>query len=437
MIKFRTVRMKAVVNGIDVPLESVRVHRGAYGSIGNFAVIASISRSGLTLKDIATNVDSDQRTTVDVQVSDVVDAVTREPLNWQSLIKGDLDAVKWEYDNDHLELSGRDFAGRLAETRVVLKNSQYTNKTPPQIATLFAADAGMEADVSIVKGEKEIGYLGEYNLAIRTATPIAKWSLLVLMARLSGRAVMVMPGFPPKLSFKPVDVNGTPRQLLYGGYATTLNDTLVKELRGEWRPSRNSTFQVIVMSYHPKTTQTVMGQTVVFGETLQYETEKTVKEGMYKGAAAGSSRLQVGEVLKNKPAYIFYIHGLQPQECQTKSEQIAKEIAKRQFTLHGVMDGDATLQPLQPLQVGLVAEPYVKNIFFLMKRPPPADVTTRPISLDPFTQRSMFTNSVSHRISVHDGWWTEWDAWHLAAAVEALDTTGIVAEPTTPGIPVQ
>lgn len=416
-----SIRTRVTVNGLEFACKEFSVTRGAYGSTGSFRVTSKIQGTPISIEAVAKKVGPDQRTTVVVEVS------TDGGKTFKNVITGDLDEYDWDYDSDKLEIIGRDYSGRLVETRVVLKDSQYTNKTPSQIATDFANDVGLVPDVHTVPDEQPIGYLGENNMSIRTATPITKWALLVLMARLSDRAVLVNPGVPPTLFFGPVDVTKPPKKYIYAGLGLPSDPAPVKNLRGNFKLFKNSTFQVVVMSYHPGTTKTVITTTEVAGETLQFETEKKISPGIYKQGAAGATRLQIGEILKNKPAYFFYMHGLTPQECRNRSEALARDIAKHEFILKGTIDGDVSLAPLDNITI---VTPSADQMLLksISSGTPPSII---PFNLDPFKDRQMYIASMTHTFSFSGGFETHFQAWSLRSSMDALNDTGFVGIPTS------
>ena len=191
-----------------------------------------------------------------------------------------------------------------------------------------------------------------------------------------------------------------------------------------------------MLSYHPELSVNTVASVVVAGETIQYEVPHTIKPGFYKGAAAGVSRLQIGNLMKDKPAYIFYVHGLDPTKAQATAEAIARDIAKFEFIMHGEIEGDPTLNPLDIIQI----------------TGPPTGVLTamqtgvngsQPVSLapfnniQPFNNRLMYTNSIQHTFDMHQGFLTKFSAWHLRSAGKVLSDLGITGESAGPPIPVQ
>lgn len=418
-----SIRPKVTVNGRDIIVDRLSVTRGAYGSNGHFHLTASIQYTQLDINELAKNADVNQRTTVTLQMSN------DGGKTYSPLLTGDLDEVRWDYDEDELTMTGRDFSGRLVESRVVLKDTDFTNRTPSQLATEFANDVGLIPNVTPVPNEQPIGYLGENNLAIRTGTPITKWSLLILMARLSGRAVWVTATNPPTLFFGPVNLSTSPRIFTYGQKGKAPG-TPIRKLQGEYHLFKNTTFQVVVMSYHPQMDKPVTATVMVAGETFSYETTKTIKPGMYKAGASGTTRLQIGAALKNKPGYFFYMHGLTPTECQARAEAIARDIAKRQFIMHGEIDGDPTINPLDPVQIN-AATPSQLNMHSIATKG-----VEVPVNIGPFNNRLMYVNSVTHEFSFTSGFLTKLSFWHLPSASAALTDANLTGTAQTE-IPVE
>lgn len=397
---------------------------GSYGSTSHFKVESHIDQNNSDIVEISKSTQQGQRILVETYVR------TDDGQPYKPLMMGDLDSIEWDFDRDTTIFTGRDFGGRLVDERVVLKDSQYVNMKPSQIAKQFAADVGMTPDVPDYPGEQSIGYLGEENMQIRVGTPITKWSLLVTMAKLTGRSVLVKPGLPPVLFFGVVDINATPKKFIYGG--TSPDAAPIMNLRGEWKPYRNSSFMVVVLSYHPETMKQTMASVVVAGETLQYETSKKIAKGMYKGAAAGSSRVQIGEVLKGKPSYVYYAHGKTPQECQDLATQISKDIAKREFIMHGTVLGDPTLNVLDTIMVNLAkSTPILLNI--------DQGDAPYPVTVGPFEGREMFINSLVHHYSLHGGFTSTFSCWDLRSASAALSDLGLanLTPAQTVGTPIE
>lgn len=122
--------------------------------------------------------------------------------------------------------------------------------------------------------------------------------------------------------------------------------TPVRNLRGTFSPRRNHTFTVVVLSYHPETSQTVNeAVTSVGSDIFVANTTAPVKAGVYAQSAAGQVRNLLGDYLTGKPTYVYRVHGLTPGQAAQKAAAIAADIAKRSFVINGEIDGDPTIVP--------------------------------------------------------------------------------------------
>jgi hypothetical protein len=347
-------RGKFVLNGTVLPIVSFRVKLGAFGSVGSFSVTSSrklLAQNNLDLYQIlasAPGVTSGGAASpsVPAQIFGSIDGGT----TYTKLLEGDVDSVDYDFDNDAVTILGRDLGGRLVDASVVLKSSQYTNKTPLQIAQSFAADAGLTfVGPPTSPAESTLGYKYLQDFALKSISPIPKWSLLVQLARNVGYQVYTTP--KAELVFAPPDQTLQP--LVYTWFANPSNATLtpLKELKILYNPRRNRTFQVIMLSYHPKTTELVQSNVVILGQSIPVFKNKTAKEGFWHGSAGASIRQAAGQKLQGKPVYMFYAQGLTPEECQEKADGVAKEISQRQFTMQGTVVGDLRLKPNIPIKL--------------------------------------------------------------------------------------
>ncbi len=60
------------------------------------------------------------------------------------LLTGQIDNIVVDFSSGHVVLSGRDLSARLIDSEVV---QSFSNQTASQIATIFAADAGLDANI--------------------------------------------------------------------------------------------------------------------------------------------------------------------------------------------------------------------------------------------------------------------------------------------------
>ena len=265
-------------------------------------------------------------------------------------MRGDIDNLRYNYDKMEVQLIGRDLGGRLYDSPVILKGSEEVNRTPLEIAQAFASDTGLSfVGPKTLPTMSTVGYKYLSNEAFKSLTPVRKWDFLVQLARNVGFQVYTTP--KGELVFAPPDQTQQP--IVYTWFADPHDTTLapVKNLRVNYEPRRNKTFQVLILSYHPKTVSLESATTVILDQTIPFFKNKTVKEGFWHGAAGANIRSAFGQRLEGKPVYLFYVQGMTPQECEERADAMAKEISARQYTVEGSITSDLRLTPNAVVQL--------------------------------------------------------------------------------------
>lgn len=361
------IRPTVKIGGADVPVFSFTAQLGAYGSVGRFSFETSseaLVKAGFAgAKSLAAQLEQSQAQPPASSPSLPIEIWSNGAYGQPStrMFGGDVDMARWDFDRDRLMVEGRDYAGRLMDVRIVL-NRAYQHMTPSLLAQKLASEVSLAAQIPASSGEHEIGYylqttgVGGTGSAganpVKLANPRPAWDLLTFLARNLGYQVNVTPDqtlhFGPPAKYTGA---GYPRVLTYRAPASTANVVPVRALRVDHSPRRNGTFQVLVMSYHPVSTQLISSRVLVLGQAISVTKQGKVPAGIYKGSGGEALRAQIGDKLNGKPVYLYYIHGLTAGQTEQIAEAIALDITKRAFIVHGEIDGDPTLAPQMPVQL--------------------------------------------------------------------------------------
>lgn len=98
----------------------------------------------------------------------------------QLLIAGDVDCIEYAADSGTLNLSGRDYTGRLIDNK---SDAQYRSRTASQLALQFAAEQGLGAVVTATKSKVGI-YYAEHSDALNASK--SEWDILTTLAKKEG-----------------------------------------------------------------------------------------------------------------------------------------------------------------------------------------------------------------------------------------------------------
>ena len=283
--------------------------------------------------------------------------------NEEIIFGGVYDNHDIDHDNDTTVINALDWAARLVTEKRVLTDINYRNKTPSDIATEIAEKFGFTPKVEPTPGGVKAGLIFNRD-AVFSSEPQPIWNVLLLLARDLAFEVRITPN--KELIFAPVDPEEEPLVLHYKPKPGNDDVIPVRGLHTHHSPRRNKTFQVQVLSFRPNKAQVTKAQAVALG-TEQVKTSgpttvvgntiissisnNSIPSGVYWGAAGAGVKNQLSSSLQGKPVYTFRIPGLTPEQAQLKAASIAKEIAKRELVVTGVVAGRLDVTPQRPIVI--------------------------------------------------------------------------------------
>lgn len=335
---------QVVIDGKQLAVTNFRAERGSYGAIGSASFTTSVEK----LRDAKLNVLAANQqapgseASLPISISISVDGGS----SFTKLWAGDMDSSDFQFQEDMVSFRARDYAGRLYDDRIVLKADQYQNKRPYEIATALAKDAQLTPKVTVDTSQPLAGSLYEID-AVSLALPRPKWDVLVFLARSVGWEVFTTPN--QELVFGP-PVPGTPHVFTWKAGPNTPGIPVMNP-HVEYQPRRNMTFQVLVLSQHPKTEEVVSERIIVLNQPITVESFKTARAGVWKGSAAQRLRSAISDKLNGRPLYIFYPQGKTLQQVQGLAERLYYDIARKLFIASGEVDGLPALQPQDTIQL--------------------------------------------------------------------------------------
>ncbi len=362
---------QVTIEGKVLPVFEFSCTSGAYGSVGHCQITTSriaLNASGINLVDDTVKASGPLPIVIQVGTS---------ASQQVQIFVGEYDDAKWDYLKDTVTIHGRDLAGGLVDQKFVLSKG-YANKTPDQLVIEIATQYGFTPMVTPVPagpgGQLQtigslMGVSGSYM-----SYPRPVWDVLQSLAREVGYLLYVTP--QRQMIFAPPDEDDTPLALSWN-MACAPGVIPLMDLKPSYAPRRNKTFSVIVLSHYGQSAQPTQGTAVVAGEPIEIPGQTTIKAGIYIGAAGTRVRGLASSVLNGQPPYVHRSEGRTVQQCQSKAEAIARDIAKHVFKIDAVADGLPSLRLLQPLQLqGQV---------------------------DSFLGRKLYVNSITHSMRVPDG----------------------------------
>lgn len=365
-----------------VPLETFDITLGAYGSVGRFTcttAISALASYGWGPHNLlGVEIENSQPYLADGSPSYPIKLYTTGAYDGKLYLAftGDIDELSWNFDNDKLTITGRDYAGRLLDWKAVLTpkwvNMNYYQfvqaifqgiKIPPtkyHIATQASVNDSLG---NILYGlGNEAGQVGKvsYGYAhsgLPTETsyfslPEDMWNLLTLVSRAIGFIVTVHTDGTFYVGPQGGDaaVNYGTRTFTWFAPEGTPNVTPVRHLVINHGPRQYGTFVVRGFSYHPPSVQVtkavavgLAGSTNATQVSIPALAKQQLTAGVYKSGQIAAA------VEDGKPNYFFYYHGQTQTQVERDTLGIAFDIARHLYIVEGEIDGDPSLQVTTPI----------------------------------------------------------------------------------------
>jgi hypothetical protein len=328
------------INGSTLPCLSWTVKQGTYGSIGSATVKTTVSllrEQGISLKSFS----SASHTPLQISMGGTL------------VFGGIYFSSQPTFHEDEIEFTARDYASILFDSKRSLNEFKTENVTVSQLVTQIANQFNLTPNVSITNNPL-VGTVMDQG-AVAGGTPRQLWNFLCYLARMCNGNIWTSPN--GTLNFQDLQTGST-RNYIWGSTPSSGNSTggslataPLKTLTLLHQPERNKHFTVIVLGHHGQTT-TVSKQTVtVAGEDITTTSTKTIKAGVYVGAAGTA----VANVLSSSgigiPTYTFESQGSKINEVQIEAESIAMRIAKKLLSCTAATSGDLTIKPLMKIAI--------------------------------------------------------------------------------------
>lgn len=179
----RNPRGLVFINGIQVLWESLEVETNTYFVADNFSVAIPLNSqiNGFNDKYFADT----QAMMVEIYTGFPNDPDNFTKNELQSIFKGQVDQVEFDYEHFLVTLSGRDLTAKFIDNKTTEK---YPNLTSSQIVTLLAKREGLTANVT--KTSTPAGRYYAANTANLTAE-IPEWNLITYLAQQEGFSAYV------------------------------------------------------------------------------------------------------------------------------------------------------------------------------------------------------------------------------------------------------
>ncbi len=303
--------MAATINidGTEVNAIHLDCTISAAGAVGNFHASTSIKALKKAGIDILQKQQSDALLKVDLYV--------QPPGGSKTLIFGGiLDTVDPVFEEDLIDLMGRDAGAPLVDETLLLAKDQYFNQPISKIVEQIAQQYGLTPQITDTATLAGISYTGDSQdeFAFSDA-PRPAWRTLKILAQKVGYIVYVTP--KRELVFCPPGQSGFSGSFDYtwaqkpqpGGGQNSSKGILSLRPSSQARRSRN--FTVNVYSYDHNTKQQTMGSKMM-------------------GDGSG-------------PTYTKHPAGLTADGAQKYAEAVATGIAKHELVYQITVDGDPDL----------------------------------------------------------------------------------------------
>lgn len=441
-----TLTAKLLIDNKPILAESWNVSRPAYGVIGGFRAVTSSER--LTAANIDLYALGQQaRGQIPVHIT-----VTTPRYGEVVLFGGELDAVDWDFQTDTVRISGRDWAGILADTKRVLMGNETIGapfapserslsvqaqpvgpKTPPgfspfsanttfksinvqdrtasQLVTYIAERNGFNPVVSSIAGEPRVGdIIGA--LGVSAHSPHTEWGIVQFLARIMGWFCYVTPD--RSLVFGPPPSQQQPFRVTWDVSQPAADEHPCRDLEITYNPRRNISFIVIVASHHVASLTVQKKYVAVPSGPMSKEVSVEFPDIVMNpnqfyigesGSGVGVTADRISSLFANfgKPVYLFYETNLTADQCQAAAYAKALDIAKRELLISFRVDGNPHVVPNQKILIRGSVGPYTGRVFYV--------------------------SSVEHSFDLISGWWTNIHGWTLPPGMEneqLLSQAGVV-----------
>jgi hypothetical protein len=381
-----TIGVELKIAGIPIPIDSYSVSGSSSGSTGHMQAntgMARLEAAGIDLVEMA--VKSPTALPLDIFLTED-DAVTQ-------IFSGEYLSAGFDYAATSVSIHARDWSGPLVDQRRVLVSIlggnagslapsedktdgvETQNQKVSQIVTAIAKQFSLIPDLRLAKGsDPDIGTIfGTSSDTILTTTPQSLWSILNRIARDTGNIVYTTPQKhlvfgEPGAGLQTIPITWKVNPIPDGSFGAM-------NLSIDHNPRRNSSFQVIVLSYDPTDSKVTTGRSYVIGSNFATNDKATVRPGLWSGQQAQSilnatkttSDTESKDKKNNKiPIYTFHVDGLTQAQADQRAQAIALDISKRELIANAKIRCLPSVQPATPVSLaGQINQEFASHKYFV------------------------------------------------------------------------
>jgi len=322
------------IGGITLQFTRWLVEAGSLGTVGKVNIETTrtmLKKAGIRLQDMQQPVE------IGITASDG-DRSTRK------VFGGIFEHKETAYLQDEVTLTGRDWSALLMDENRTLEGMGLRGtETPSQIASQIARVYGMTPLVDPSPMPPPNPLTANLPPQKRSLPAQPPWGILQRLAKEIGFECFCTPA--KELVFKQQQ-DSSPLSMIWKPNPLTISNRdsggiPLLDLRSGYAPRRNKTFRVEVKSTKPNSLERSGTSLYQVGEDQGVSGLLNVfnplKAGTYVGATGGSGN--------GVPVYTFQKHGLSQDQCNQKAVAIARDIARREITIDGVICGYPDLKP--------------------------------------------------------------------------------------------
>jgi len=334
-----------------VPTFAWTISQGTYGKLGTAVIESSV----VDFQNNQINLDNLNAVAGVTAGGHIPVSVT---INGKTVFGGNYCFGHYTFHDNHIEITCRDFASALFDTKRSLADLNYNQQTVSQMITQFAQYVSLPTPDIQISNDPIVGTVFDaVGLTTGGVTyntyPRPLWEIAQFLAKWVGAQIYTDP--QGVIHVHDLPTGGTTRQYQWfvDPQAAAADFQLpVLEYEVLHQPERNKNFSVIVKSHHGQRAQDYMHTVTVNGQSVTLSGNKTLGAGFFSANGGGVQARSVLSAAQNGiPTLIFRYDGLIQSEVQAKAEGIAREIAKRLFVNTIKVDGDPTLKPLEQITI--------------------------------------------------------------------------------------
>lgn len=266
----------------------------------------------------------------DIVILDLFAGFPADPQNYSAsdltpLFVARIDQIRLNAATNTLNLEGRDLSAILIDKKT---DGQFQNKVSSDVATQFAASAGLDAKIQTTTTKIGTYYEHDYLHLQREQT---QWALLTYLARKEGVQCFVLG-----------------RTLYFGQYKNSIQRNYLIQFYPQVDDQAFATCNAKTLEFEHDLT--LSRDVIVTVRALNLKTGKgftaIAKASSGKAQAARSLTPILPKSAADPQNYVYTIHrAMSPAAAQEKALQLANEISKHEMRMTAELPGDDVLYP--------------------------------------------------------------------------------------------